>query len=316
MKGFLVLTFTVFPSVSTTVLSSFPCRKFDDGSNLLKADFSIDCDASTRDAYVAYAALMVLVYPVGITLLYTTILWKERHLICPEERPWHSICGIKLIPPLAASITDEEALLRERKNQLLDNVARKNSTEHTTYSHFRATSFLFDGYEPRYWWFEIFECVRRLMITGGTVFFLEGSATQVAVGVLISLVSIHVYAFAQPFIEGSSDVLALTAQWGIFLTLFLGLLLKTGVAGHDGYDDTLGGLLVFVNAAVIVIAVGEFIYGNFRSSICPARENVTVKEEGKVMTMNPAFGHNKRPDKTSDPASQLELVEDIPHVVL
>jgi hypothetical protein len=144
------------------------------------------------------------------------------------------------------------------------------------------------------------------MTTGGTVFFLEGSATQVAVGVLISLVSIHVYAFTQPFVESSADILALTAQWGIFLTLFLGLLLKTGVAGHDGYDDALGGLLVFVNAAIIVLAVGEFIFGNLRSYICPAPKSAgeTAKEEGKAMTMNPAFGH------------ELGSVEDIPLAVL
>jgi hypothetical protein len=253
VKVFLLLTFFIFPSVSTTVLRAFPCRTFDDGRRLLKADYSIDCDAPERPGYVSYAVLMVLVYPVGVTVLYATLLWKQRHLICPEERPWRSVCGVNLIPPIADSLADDDALLAERDRLL-------QAKGDAKYSHLRATQFLFKEYEPRFWWFEAFECVRRLMITGGTVFFLEGSATQIVIALLVSLVSIQVYSLTQPYLEDEDNVLAMTAQWGIFFTLFMGLLVKTKVPTDDGYNGTLGGLLIFVNVVVIVLAFATFLY--------------------------------------------------------
>jgi hypothetical protein len=281
---FLLLTFIVFPSVSTTVLRAFPCHDFDgDYGSRLKADYSIDCKAPSRPGYVVYAVLMTLVYPIGITVLYAVLLWKQRQLICPkletEKREWQKVCGIKLLPPPTLSVANDDALLAAREKMLRDKDDETQSEfpgSHAATQNdpacvaaverrrrekmLRSTQFLFKEYEPRFWWFEIFECARRLMLTGGTVAFLEGSATQVAVGILISLVSIQVYATTEPFINRKDDILAMTAQWGIFFTLFSGLLLKTKVPSDDGYDGALGGLLIFVNAMVIAVAVGTFIY--------------------------------------------------------
>jgi hypothetical protein len=262
VKMFLLLTFVIFPSVSTTVLRAFPCHDFDDGSSLLKADYSIDCNASGRPGYVFYAVIMAIVYPIGIPVLYSVRLWKKRTLICPklpgDERPWTNFCGIELFPPPTLSVADDVALLAVREAKLSDKSDKGDVM-------LRTSQFLFKEYEPRFWWFEVFECARRLMLTGGTVFFLDGSATQVAVGILVALVSIQVYASTEPFIHRKDDILAMTAQWGIFFTLFSGLLLKTKVPSDDGYDSALGGLLIFVNAMVIALAVATFIYEVFVS---------------------------------------------------
>jgi hypothetical protein len=267
IKLFLLLTFTAFPGVSTTVLRAFPCHDFDDGSSLLKADYSIDCNAPSRPGYVTYALLMTAVYPVGITMLYAVLLWKQRQTVCPEKRVWKALCGVKLIPPVAASLADGKALLDTREAMLGDKSVNKHSL-------LRSTQFLFKEYEPRYWWFEIFECVRRIMLTGGTIFFLEGSATQVAAGVLVSMVSIQVYAHTQPYIRDEDDTLAMAAQWGIFFTLFGGLLLKTKVPSGDGYDEGLGFMLVLVNVAVFAGAVFAFLY-----LMCQPKQGSQSREE-------------------------------------
>jgi hypothetical protein len=268
-KAFLLLTFIIFPSVSTTVLRAFPCRSFDDGTSLLKADYSIDCNAPGRPGYRFYAVLMTLVYPVGIPVLYLNVLWMQRKDICPERKQeWKKLwccSGFKLswrswswrffnfdYPPPSLSIADEKELLKVRDNMLCDKSDDARAL-------LRSTQFLFKEYEPRYWWFEVFECVRRLMLTGGTVFFLEGSATQIAVGILVSLVSIHMYADTHPFIDKMDDRLAMAAQWSIFFTLFSGLLLKTKVPKDDSYNLAFfSGLLIFVNVMVIAIAVVTF----------------------------------------------------------
>ena len=43
----------------------------------------------------------------------------------------------------------------------------------------RKLSFLWDNYEPDLWWFEVFECFRRLMLTGVLVFVGEGTSSQI-----------------------------------------------------------------------------------------------------------------------------------------
>jgi hypothetical protein len=279
-KVFLLLTFIIFPSVSTTVLRAFPCRDFDDGSSLLKADYSIDCNAPGRPGYVFYAVLMTLIYPIGIPALYAVLLWKQRQLICPEKREWQKVCGVKVYPPLPLSVADDDVLLAAREAILRD----KSDDTHAL---LRSTQFLFKEYEPRFWWFEVFECARRLMLTGGTVFFLEGSATQVAAGMLVALISIQVYARTQPYIRDQDDVLAMCAQWGIYFTLFIGLLLKAKVPSDDGYDGALGGLLIFVNTMVIVIAIGTFLYLFLHSDDAGAA--VAAKPQAVPASASPAY---------------------------
>jgi len=228
---------------------------------------------------VLYAVVMTCIYPIGITALYAVLLWKQRQLVCPEKREWQKICGIKIYPPLSLSIAEDTALLAAREAML-----REKSAEHAMLC---TTQFLFKEYEPRFWWFEVFECTRRLMLTGGTVFFLEGSATQVAAGMLVSLASIQVYARTQPYICDQDDVLAMSAQWGIYFTLFVGLLLKTNVPRDDGYNNALGGLLVFVNLMVILLAICTFAYLVFlRSS--DGDTSLAQAQQAPATSANPA----------------------------
>jgi hypothetical protein len=274
-KIFLLLTFAVFPGVSTMVLRVFPCQSFEDGSSRLKADYSISCNAPGRPYYVAYAVVMVIVYPIGITALYAKLLWGNRQLICPksptDQREWTKLCGVEVYPPPPLSIAEDDKRLVARDEMLRED--KKDDTNAMLLS----TQFLFKEYKPRFWWFEIFECVRRFMLTGGTVLFFEGSATQVASGMLISIVTIYVYANTRPYINRRDDFLAIAAQWGIFFTLFAGLLLKTNVPSDDGYDAELGSVLILANVSVFVIAVGTvFIFIWYRNQRDRARERALL----------------------------------------
>ena len=123
--------------------------------------------------------------------------------------------------------------------------------------------FLFKEYEPDRWWFEIFVCVNRLMTTGGSVAFKEGSAIQVASGTLMAVISICVYSLYTPFIKAEDNVLAMFAQWSVFLTLFAGLMLKLNLSEQDEIDDdgsAFGWFLIAVNGLVLVVALGAFVY--------------------------------------------------------
>lgn len=68
MNVFLILTYLLFPVVSAVVFSAFVCERFDDGSFLLRADYTIDCNSEKYKEIRAFAAIMIFVYPVVCAL--------------------------------------------------------------------------------------------------------------------------------------------------------------------------------------------------------------------------------------------------------
>ena len=58
--------------------------------------------------------------------------------------------------------------------------------------------FLWGSYRPSAWWYEIFECLRRLSLTGALVFLKQGSLTQIAAGNAICIIAGFVFALTWP----------------------------------------------------------------------------------------------------------------------
>ncbi|GMH76607.1 hypothetical protein TrLO_g8011, partial [Triparma laevis f. longispina] len=209
------LSFLVFASVSTTIFDTFNCKTFgDDPTRYLALDQSIDCDGSKHSFFTMYAIFMVLVYPVGIPLLYSYFLVSNRHQIQAKNR------------------ATNESLIK--------------------------ISFLWEMYEPGMWWFEIFECGRRLAMSGLLIFFSSGSPSQIVVGMMLSLGAIVIYVHCKPFLESDDDLLAVVSQLSIFFTLFGALLIRVQVDDRDGYDQAIFGvILIAVNSAGIVLVLSS-----------------------------------------------------------
>jgi hypothetical protein len=228
-EAFLVLTYLVLPGTTMAIFRTFPCESFDDGTRWLRADYSIDCTSSQHKIAVAYASVMVLVYPVGVPAGYFYILWRNRGFLNPVVA---------------------------RDGMLLDAalVARDQNKDKIS-----SFSFLWKSYEPRTWWFEIFETARRLTLTGFIIFFMEGTATQISLAMLVTLLSMVVYLHYAPFVDNIDDRLAFTSMTLTFLTLFGALLIRVGVAEDEGYNPTaLGGVLLVLNVSMIFLCAWAF----------------------------------------------------------
>ena len=62
----ILLLFCVLPSTSTCIFRTFHCRSFDDPVEPhLYADLSVQCYTPRHNSFMAYAALMIVVYPIG-----------------------------------------------------------------------------------------------------------------------------------------------------------------------------------------------------------------------------------------------------------
>ena len=81
-------------------------------------------------------------------------------------------------------------------------------------------------YEYRVFYFEIFECVRKVSLIGLPVFFAPGTMEQCVIGLFVCFVSFGMYMAWSPFYERRHDLVAMLCQLQIFLTLLVAVLLK------------------------------------------------------------------------------------------
>jgi hypothetical protein len=64
----IILGFLFFSPTSVVVFQTFVCETFEDGTRALVADSSVECYTPTHIAYIVYACVMVLIYPIGMAL--------------------------------------------------------------------------------------------------------------------------------------------------------------------------------------------------------------------------------------------------------
>ena len=124
-----------------------------------------------------YAMFFVLVYPIGerrnresllsitfrnphllragIPVLYFVLLYKARVEVQP--------------PPREGSHSGSNEIMQ--REQIEDREANQN---------IEYLRFLFDSYEPRCMYFEVMECVRKLLLTGMLIFFFPETPSQVS----------------------------------------------------------------------------------------------------------------------------------------
>ena len=100
---------------------------------------------------VPFAKFLVLVYPIGIPLLYLLLLYRDRKVLIDEDL---------------------------RKDVLEGKARRRIRGESNVTKRIRRTAMLWENYDGRCWYWECVECVRRLMITGALVFVVPDSVSQ------------------------------------------------------------------------------------------------------------------------------------------
>lgn len=83
----LFIVFFVYSSVSHTIFQTFVCEKLDNDIEYLRADYSLECTTSTHKTFEAYAAVMVIIYPIGIPVTFLWWLLKNRRVLSKRSHP-------------------------------------------------------------------------------------------------------------------------------------------------------------------------------------------------------------------------------------
>jgi predicted outer membrane repeat protein len=139
-----LISYFVLIGVSTQVFRVFQCETFDNGESYLVADYSINCDAPNRSFYLAYGAMMILVYPIGIPLVYAIVLFSYRKKINPD---WRKVIDANEKVFVSNRVIQQEKIKVRNTYPEIDNIRN-----------------LFDSFTPKRWYFELFDCARRLCL--------------------------------------------------------------------------------------------------------------------------------------------------------
>eukprot|EP00611_Tribonema_gayanum_P032025 TRINITY_DN9417_c0_g1_i18.p1 TRINITY_DN9417_c0_g1~~TRINITY_DN9417_c0_g1_i18.p1 ORF type:complete len:476 (+),score=98.28 TRINITY_DN9417_c0_g1_i18:542-1969(+) len=232
---FLAWTFFIYGTVSSTVFQTFACDEIEEWSSrpynwYLRADYSITCYDRHYWFYFAYAAVMVLVYPIGIPALYAYVLRRKGR----ADQRQH--CDI---PDAAAD------------------------TGNTSESNFlMASSFLWDQYTDDANWWELVECARRVLFTGFLVFVMPGTAGQAAVSMLLAFVAAVSFLAVQPYRQRTMHYQYFLGVVIVFLSSVNALLLKVEVSSDDGQSQVvIGALLIALSVVLVCAAVASSFYG-------------------------------------------------------
>ena len=145
---------------------------------------------------------------------------------------------------------------------------------------------LIEGYDLRCYWFELFECARKILLVGMPVFFEMGSVAQLTYGLLVCFVSFGAFTLLKPYANDSDDRLAMLCQVQIFFALLAAVILRwNSAAGAQTTSINLDAILCVFAAlptvfAALVHALEEGLYEYFydcfnstRTWVQSARQN-------------------------------------------
>lgn len=75
--GWFYLLFLVYPGCTTAVFQAFICDELEDGTLMMRVDYSITCWQGEHVAIALYALFMAFVFPIGTPCLYTALLYAN-----------------------------------------------------------------------------------------------------------------------------------------------------------------------------------------------------------------------------------------------
>ena len=224
-----MITFFVYAPMCNLIFSTFQCETLSSGAKYLRVDETLSCDTKTYEFYFNYAMVMVVVFPVGIPMLYFVALYRSRHMINPPTPP-------------AMSDAEREKLIE--KNTGLNEYLLSH------------LGFIYHHYSKEYWWFEVVDCFRRLIFTGIIKFVPRD--VRALCGLTLTLSFQSLYREFSPYAKPKVAVLANLGHCILVFIFLVALALESGVVEKERKTGVGYVLSVFVCAFFSFAAYTQF----------------------------------------------------------
>jgi hypothetical protein len=227
----------LYPRVSSSILAAFRCRQLGEHLAVLEVDYAVDCGSPRYLSYRAGAWAMLLAWPVGIPLGLLGLLWRQ----------WRR--NVRAFDARASSPTAADR----------ESVADTDTTGYNHSQMFERFAFCINDYRPSCWWFEPFDMLRKLALSGLLQFFQRGTAAQVLLGCLLAFASFGLQVRLLPYREPEANLLKCCTESVLFMTFLISFILRVlpRVEMYEPFQsDDYGWLLVGTFLAVALLAVG------------------------------------------------------------
>ncbi len=121
---------------------------------------------------------------------------------------------------------DEPVTKEEKLKTAIMYLRKQNFRSHRVYNRL---GFIYYAYNEKYWWYEVVELSRKLLLNGIVTLILPGESGQIVFGLLVCFIYLFCVTSFGPYKAFSDNFLAILAHLQLFLTLFCGLLVSIGV---------------------------------------------------------------------------------------
>ena len=221
--------YVLVPSTSSYCLRYFACLDYEGGYgddiSILQIDPMIACTSNSwKRAWMPYAVIAIFVYPVGVPLGFAVALWRLRAHVNPP------LADEGRDAPASSNVIDSAVAMHRVRLQQMGKLEIRDGDPALAH-----VEFLFEEYEPRCYLFIVYEILRRIFLTGVLSMFRAGTISQIAIGLLATIVSHRVFTFYEPYIEDDDDLVSEIAQTELVLVFFYALMVFA--MAHVGQRD-------------------------------------------------------------------------------
>eukprot|EP01033_Poteriospumella_lacustris_P001000 gene1001-722_t len=109
--------------------------------------------------------------------------------------------------------------------------------------------FLWSAYEPRFWYWEVIETIRRIILTAVIAIISPGTSLQSILAILFAIFFLQLYGVFAPYEDEEDDTLANIGQIQVFLTFFAALIVQNQLVSETWFN-LLGILMIVINVVM------------------------------------------------------------------
>ena len=115
----------------------------------------------------------------------------------------------------------------------------------------------FENYKDKFWFWEITEMYRKLILISLIFLFGSGGVSQIGLTLLLVSVFSVAYTFFRPIKGKFEDLLQTFVLWVIFFDVCLGAMYSTSDVTDDNDSLIVNILFVVLNSSVLLVALGK-----------------------------------------------------------
>lgn len=210
--------FILYPSVGCALLKIFKCDLIEE-EWYLSQDLSLKCFDKEWTKYAILSGCFIFIYIIGIPLFFYYLMKRNLEIV---------------------KISNDE------------NQPQTKQTKRFAYRY----GFMYMGYENKYWWFELVEMMKKIVLLA-TVIYLDESATRILIAMLMCFGYLGYVSYNKPLKYDDDDYLNVLSAAEIFLMLLCGLVLEVKLDVQDAYNE------YAFQGFMFVLLIGIVVVGNY-----------------------------------------------------